>query len=313
MHFSSCLSPSPRSECYMALIINGEEIDDEVIEGEFRNVKGHYERMLQVACCERDQEFRGYAKDNIVSRVLLNQESMSRFPTISEEDVTQRLEKLMEAAGGEDQFYLNIGMPFKDEAVVRENVQGGVRLDKMLGEIYGPDPDFTEEELKAAYERDLSLYMTEEMINVAHITKNLQGAQSRNEVFKVMRDLRSQLLAGADFMKLAEENRADDQQQLDLGWFKRGEFMEEFEVIAFSMGEGEVSPVFTTQLGFHLCTLLGRKTPEAIPFDAVKEAVRQRLLEAHKDAKFNELIAQLKAVAKIEDTDPEESAENAGH
>ena len=42
----------------MALIINGEEIDDEVIEGEFRNVKGHYERLLQVACCERDQEFR---------------------------------------------------------------------------------------------------------------------------------------------------------------------------------------------------------------------------------------------------------------
>ncbi|MEN3942908.1 peptidylprolyl isomerase [Prosthecobacter sp. SYSU 5D2] len=297
----------------MALIINGEEIDDEVIEGEFRNVKGHYERMLQVACCERDQEFRGYAKDNIASRVLLNQESMRRFPTISEEDVTQRLEKLIEAAGGEDQFYLNIGMPFKDEAIVRENVQGGVRLDKMLGEIYGPDPDFTEVELKAAYERDLALYMTEEMIHVAHITKNLQGAQSRNEVFKSMRELRSQLLAGADFMKLAEENRADDQQQIDLGWFKRGEFMEEFEVIAFSMGEGEISPVFTTQLGFHLCTVLGRKAPEAIPFDAVKEAVRQRLLEAHKDAKFNELIAQLKAEAKIEDTDPDETAENAGH
>lgn len=296
----------------MALIINGEEIDDEVIEGEFRNVKGHYERMLQVACCERDQEFRGYAKDNVISRVLLNQESMRRFPTISEEDVTLRLEKLMEAAGGEDQFYLNIGMPFKDEAVVRENVQGGVRLDKMLGEIYGSDPDFTEEELKAAYERDLPLYMTEEMIHVAHITKNLQGAQSRNEVFKSMRDLRSQLLAGADFMKLAEENRADDQQQIDLGWFKRGEFMEEFEVIAFSMGEGEISPVFTTQLGFHLCTLLGRKAPEAISFDAVKEAVRQRLLEAHKDAKFNELIAQLKAGAKIEDTDPDES-ETSGH
>ncbi|GAA5148629.1 hypothetical protein GCM10023213_45230 [Prosthecobacter algae] len=297
----------------MALIINGEEIDDEVIEGEFRNVKGHYERMLQVACCERDQEFRGYAKDNLVSRVLLNQESVKRFPEVSDEDVSARLQKLIEEAGGETQFYMNIGMPYKDEAVVRENVKGGVRLDKMLGDIYGADPDYSEEELTAAYESNLPLYMTEEIIRVAHITKNLQGAQSRNEVFKTMRELRTQLLAGADFMTLAEEHRADEQQQIDLGWFKRGEFMEEFEVIAFSMNDREISPVFTTQLGFHLCTVLGRKSPEAIPFAAVKEAVRQRLLESHKDTRFNEFIAQLKSEAKIEDTDPDEAGESGGH
>ncbi|HEY1083799.1 MAG TPA: peptidylprolyl isomerase, partial [Prosthecobacter sp.] len=129
----------------------------------------------------------------------------------------------------------------------------------------------------------------------------------RQDVFKVMRELRVKLLAGADFMALAEEHRSDEQQQIDLGWFKRGEFMEEFEVIAFSMNEGEISPVFTTQLGFHICTLLGRKAPEPIPFAAVKEAVRQRLGDAHKDQKFNELIASLKAAAKIEDTDPEDS------
>lgn len=297
----------------MALIINGEEIDDELIEGEFRNVKGHYERMLQVACCERDQEFRGYAKDNLISRLLLNQEALRRFPTVADEEVTSRLQKLIEEAGGETQFYMNIGMPYKDEAVVRENVQGGVRLDKMLGDIYGTEPEFSDEELKEAYERELPLFMTEETLHVAHITKSLQGAQSRNEVFKTMRELRTQLLAGTDFMTLAEEHRTDEQQQIDLGWFKRGEFMEEFEVIAFSMGEGEISPVFTTQLGFHLCTVLGRKPSEALPFAAVKEAVRQRLLEGYKDKKFNELIAQLKAAAKIEDTDPEEAPENCGH
>ena len=65
----------------------------------------------------------------------------------------------------------------------------------------------------------------------------------------------------------AEEHRADEQQQINLGWFKRGEFMEEFETIAFSMGEGEISPVFTTQLGFHVCTVTGRNPSVARPFD----------------------------------------------
>ena len=113
-------------------------------------------------------------------------------------------------------------------------------------------------------------------------------------------------------MKLAEEHRADDQQQIDLGWFKRGEFMEEFEAIAFSMNEGEISPVFTTQLGFHICTVLGRKKPEPMPFEQVKDTVRARLIEQHRDAKFNDLLAELKAAAQIEDTDPPEG-ENCGH
>jgi parvulin-like peptidyl-prolyl isomerase len=295
----------------MALIINGEEVDDEVIEGEFRNVKAHYERTLQVSCCERDPEFRGYAKDNIVSRVLLSQAARERFPTVDEEDVTARLNKLIEQAGGEDQFYMNIGMPQKNEALIRENVAGGVRLDNMLGIAYGPELNPSDEELRAYYEANVQSYMTEEMIQAAHITKSLQGATSRQQVYDEMRGIREQLRQGADFMKLAEAHRADDQQLIDLGWFKRGEFMEEFETIAFSMVEKEFSPVFNTQLGYHICTVLGRKAPEAMPFEMVKEAVRLRMQEENKDKKFNELIAELIAKAKIVDTEPE--PENCGN
>jgi hypothetical protein len=297
----------------MALIINGEELDDEIIEAEFRNVKGHYERLLQVSCCERDPEFRGYAKDNIISRVLLNQESMKRCPIVDEADVTERLTKLIEGAGGEAQFYMQIGMPHKDEAVVRQNVAGGVRLDKMLGEIYGTEPEPTDAELRAYYEKNLATYMTEEMIHAAHITKSLQGAKSRQEVFEAMRSIRQELLAGAEFMKLAEEHRADEQQMIDLGWFKRGEFMEEFETIAFSMGEKEISPVFNTQLGFHICTVLGRKVSEPMPFEMVKDSVRQRMIEEFKDTKFNEFVEQLKAGAEIKDTDPADENCGCGH
>jgi hypothetical protein len=45
----------------------------------------------------------------------------------------------------------------------------------------------------------------------------------------------------------------------------------------------------------------------------VKEAVRQRMLEEFKDAKFNELIEQLKEAAEIRDTDPLEENVNCGH
>ncbi len=289
----------------MPLIINGEEIDEDIIEAEFRQVKGHYERTLQVACCERDPEFRGYAKDNIISRALLNQEAQKRFPEVSEEEVTSRLQKLIEEAGGETRFYMNIGLVSKDEVAVRPNVANGVRLDKMLAEVYQPEPEYSDAELRAWYDTHLDRFLTDEQIHAAHITKSLQGAQSREEIFKHLRQVRAELQAGADFLTVAERERGGEQQQIDLGWFKRGEFMEEFEVIAFSMNVGEISPVFTTQLGLHLCTILGRKSPEPRLFEEAKEEVRQRMLDEYRDQRFNSFLEELKAAADIVNTEPE--------
>lgn len=290
----------------MALIINGEQIDEEIIEGEFRQIKGHYERTLQVACCERDPEFRAKAKDNIASRVLLNQEAKKRIPVVDDADVSARLEKLIAEAGGESRFYMNIGMSQKDEAIVRDNVANGARLDKLLGEVYSPEPEPSDDELRAFYEANIDQFLTDEYVRASHITKNLSGAQSRAEVYDAMRQLRKRALAGEDFMKLAEENRLDEEQQIDLGWFKRGDFMEEFEAIAFSMNEGEISPVFTTQLGFHVARLDGRRPKTPIPFEEAKETVRTRMLDNYRDQKFEAFLAELKSAAKIEDTDPEE-------
>lgn len=293
----------------MALIINGETIDDEVIEEEFRHIKGQYERALQVACCERDEEFRTMAKDNLSSRALLQQEALRRFPEVSDEEVTERLAKLMEQAGGEDAFYANIGMPFKDEEIVREQVSNGVRLDKLLQLVYAPEPEFTDEQLREYYETNVKNYLTDEELRVAHVSINPVGAQHRDEVYQKMIELREQALAGADFESLGREHNTNKEQSPDLGWFKRGEFMEEFEVIAFSMKVGEVSPVFVTQLGYHMAKVLDRKPAVPKPFEEVKEEVRRQMLEEHRDAKFNQFVDDLKARAEIRDTELEARVE----
>ena len=295
----------------MPLLINDEAIDDDILEAEFRQIKGHYERTLQVACCERDPEFMATAKDNVTARVLLNQEALKRFPEIAEEDVTARLNKLVEEAGGEEHFYLKIGMPFKDEQLVRQNVANGVRMDKMLAEVYLPEPEYSDADLRAYYDTHTDAFLSEEVIRASHITKGMEGATSRREVYEHMRKLRQQLQDGYDFDTMAEEQRGNDQQQIDLGWFKRGEFMEEFETIAFSMQPGEISPVFTTQLGFHICKLVDRKPSAPLPFDEIQDAVRSRLIEEHRDTKFNAFIDQLKASAVIDDSNLRD--ETGGH
>ena len=288
----------------MALIINGETIDDEIIEAEFRQIKGQYERTLQVACCERDPEFQGYAKDNIIARAVLNQQAARQFPEVEDEDITTRLNKLIEEAGGEEHFYMKIGLPFGSTDIVRANVANGVRLDKLLGSVYGASPAPTDAEVEAYYHANIDVFKSDEQIHVVHITKGMEGAKSRNEVYEKMRHLRHELTAGADFQTMAEQQRGNEQQQIDLGWFKRGEFMEEFEAIAFSMEKDEISPVFTTQLGFHLCKVIDRRDPAPVPLADIKDAVIGRMVEEDRDRKFNAFVDGLKSQAAIEDTEP---------
>ncbi len=292
----------------MALIINGETIDDEIIEEEFRHIKGHYERTLQVSCCERDPEFRAMAKENLSSRALLNQEALRQHPSVSDDEISERLAKLIQQAGGEDEFYANIGLPFKDESLVRDNVSNGVRMDKMLQGVYAPEPEPPESDMRAYYETNISLFLTEEEVRASHISLNLSGAKSRQEAYNHLRQLRVQALAGADFDALGAEHSSNKETPPDLGWFKRGEFMEEFEVLTFSMDKDEISPVFMTHLGFHLCKVTDRKDAVPKPFEEVKDQVRARIIEIHRDQKFNSFIEELKKTAKVEDTEPDESA-----
>ena len=43
----------------MPLTINGESVDDGLLDAEFSQIKAHFEQQANVSCCERDDEFMG--------------------------------------------------------------------------------------------------------------------------------------------------------------------------------------------------------------------------------------------------------------
>ena len=290
----------------MPLVINNEEIPDEVVDGEFHEIKSHYERLLQVSCCERDPEFRGYAKDNVIARVLLGQEAKQRIAEPTAEDVEAAREALFEEHGGEERFYMNMGIHGGDQDMVLDNIRQSLRVEHLLAEIAAPLPDPDDTELEAFYREHLDHFLSTEEICASHITKNLGQASSRDEVYEHLRELRQKLKQGADFESIARQENDDPEQQIDLGFFKQGEFMPEFETIAFSLDVGEISPVFGTHLGLHLCTVTERRPPEPKPFAEVKEAALDLLRSLHREKKIEAFVEKLKADAKIEDTDPED-------
>ena len=283
----------------MPLIINGETVPDDLLEQEFEGIKAHYERMGAMSCCGRDEEFRGYARENLSARVLINQEAERRFPDIADDEVDEAFERLVASEGGRAAFFAHAGLTESDEPMVRQEVAAGLRVDRLMTELWGPEAAPDEAAELAFYEAHLDDYLSTEDVRAIHLFKHVEKVEDRGPLYDVLRSLRRQARAGGDFAALAAEHTDKEDRQVDLGFFRRGEFMEEFDLIVFSLEEGEVGPVFASHWGFHLVQLVERRPACPHPFAAVQEDVRARLLTEHRSRATREVVDRLKAAGEV--------------
>jgi len=289
----------------MPLIVNGQRIDDALLGAEFAGIKSYHERQGNVSCCERDEEFRGYARQNIIARVLLTQEAVRTTPVPSSEETDAAFEKLKEQHGGEHRFYINLGATPDQADQIKNDVSINLRVEKMLDRLCENEPQPGEGDLRDFYQKNLNIFMSPEEIRASHISKSPRVEQ-REEIFNLFRDLRQQLLAGADFDELARQHSDRGADLIDLGFFARGQLPEEFELVAFSMNVGEISPVFASGVGFHIAKVTGRKPAAAKPFEDVKDEAKALWLQQRRQEKMRELVAELQAKATIEEVPEEE-------
>ncbi len=289
----------------MPLVINGEQIEDAVIEHEFGEIKAHHERVGRVSCCERDDEFRSLARDNIIARVLISQKALESTQPPSSEDVDAALTKLMEEHGGEEAFYMNMGITPDQSDLIRENIATSLQVDGYLNEKCPLSEPPNQEDLKAYYEENKEAYMTAPEVRASHIFKSVRMAEDREDMFAELCKVREELKAGADFDATAREHTDKPHDEIDLGWFKRGELMDEFEVMTFSMEVGEVSPVFTTHGSFHIAKVTDKRPARLLAFDEVQDDVADRLRESRREAAIRELVESLKEESVIEEFEEE--------
>ncbi len=297
----------------MPLVVNGQTIDDAVIEQEFSAIKAHYESLGSISCCERDDEFRGYARDNITFRALLTQEAQRTIPEPGAEEVTRAFDKLKGEHGGGDQFYASVGLSPEQDGLIQRDLSVNLQVESLRDSACQSLPAPTEAECRAYYEGNIEQFSDEDEVRASHIFKSVRETEKREAIFKAFCEVRQRLVDGADFTELAREHSDKPAEEIDLGFFKRGELMDEFEIVTFSMKEGEVSPVFSTPHGFHLAKVTERKAGQPKPFESVRADIEAELTAQRQDTKLQELVDELKKTAKIEYIEPEDGFGDHDH
>lgn len=287
----------------MAFIINGTPVGDEVFEDEFESLKEHYQRMGEVVCCDRDAELRSYAKENVIHRILLEQESLKRFGPIEDARVEARFEELKAEHGGDQEFYDNTGFNRGDRNMILEKLKSSLLVDRLIEAEVDVPEKATDEELERYYRDNLSHFMGEEEVRVSQLFIEPSSHEAAREAFFALRAVRREILAGKDFDTAAREHGSDEERDIDLGFMRQGQTMPEIEAITFSMEVGEVSPIIATHYGFHLFKVTDRKEATPIPRAEIPD-LEKKYLGERRAIGIADLIDRIRESSTIEEVEP---------
>ncbi len=105
-------------------------------------------------------------------------------------------------------------------------------------------------------------------------------------IIERLKQIRKRIINGEDFATMAKAYSNDTGSAPkggDLGWFKEGTMVPQFEAAMNKLQPGEISPVVKTNFGYHIIEVLGRRT-----HDDADELIKARARDIIKKRKINE-------------------------
>ncbi|HDT13138.1 MAG TPA: hypothetical protein ENO03_02150, partial [Candidatus Aminicenantes bacterium] len=178
---------------------------------------------------------------------------------------------------------------------VKKSVLESMTINKFLAGIVESGAAVSEDELRRAYEGDMSGDKTASVRHILIMTEGKSDEEKAAARAKI-EDLLAQAKAGADFAELARVHSEDPGSKENGGLYEdfgRGQMVKPFEDAAFSVPVGEISDIVETRYGYHILKVVDRKK-ETRPFDDVRAELESRLKQGKESTVVRDYIQGLK-------------------
>ena len=284
----------------MTLIVNGEKIEDSLIQQEVERLRPHYEKVFRDQDPkEQKAQLFDWSRENVIERVLINQEAKNIDAGIPQARIESALEQVKKQYQNQGQSPQQLSA--EDEEKIKEDIKSQMRVEWMLQDVCKDIPGPSEKAVLEFYNENKEQFKSAEQVRVAHIVKHINWQTDEATAHNIIRKTQDALKNGAVFETLVAKYSDCPENGGDLGYITRGQMVEEFEDVVFNLGVNEASDVFRTRFGFHIAKLYDRK-PAVIP--AIKEVKKQVVSELKgqmRSKAIDEFVDRLKSKAKIEE------------
>ena len=205
----------------------------------------------------------------LANKLLINQAKLDSIE-VSEEEVevqlNARVDRILEFMNGDlKQFEDYYGQSVSDvKEQFREDLKNQLLSERMRSQIMA-NITVTPSEVKdffALIPQDSLPYFSSEVEIGEIVYKPLISKEANQKAIDTLESVRQRIITDeATFENMAIAYSGDGSARLggDLGWAKRGKYVQAFEAAAYKLDKGEVSPVVETEFGFHIIKMQERR------------------------------------------------------
>ncbi len=284
----------------MAFIVNGERIEDSAIKQEVERLRPDYERVfVDQEPKEREIQLLDWSRENVIERILINQEAAKNGEKIPYEQVEAALARLKEQYADPKQLYTDFGA--EDDEKIKQDIERQMRVEMSLNKVCENLPKPSKTEIRGYYEQNKEQFESQERIRVAHIVRYVNWQTDEQTAYDAISRAHEELKGGAAFEMVVDKYTDCADSGGDLGYVVRGQMVEEFEDVVFNLGVGQASDIFRTRFGFHIAKVYAREPAQVLPLEQVESRIIETLTEQKREKAIDGYIDQLKSQAKIEE------------
>jgi len=267
----------------MSILVNGEYVDGEIIRQEAAMVR----QKLIEAGVEPDPvalEMRAFewGKENVIERILLRQAAVAEAAPLAEEEV--------EAA---------LATAPKSLQADRTEIEIRLRVDKLIERLTAQVPAPSKKEISEFYYQNRQAFRHPELIRASHIVKNVDEKTDEATALAGIEAARAELERGRRFEEVADELSDCPGRGGDLGFFPRGEMVEEFDQVVFEQKTGKYGAIFRTPFGFHIARVTERRPEGYGELSEVRPRIEQTLRARKAEKALEDFVDALRAKADI--------------
>ncbi len=284
----------------MALVVNGEQIEDSAVKKEAERLRPDYEKaFVDMNPEEREIQLLDWSKENLIERILLQQEVKNIEPETPKDHLEPILANLKKNCRDPQDLYKDFDV--EDDENLKQAIDLIIRTEKTFEKLLKDLPKPSNADIRQHYEENKEQFNSGEQIRVAHIVKYVDWQTDEATAYQTIYLAHNELKQGAPFETVVDKYSDCADQNGDLGNISRGQMAEEFEDMVFNLDVGQVSDIFRTRFGFHIAKVYGRRPATVPAFEEVKDRITETINEQMRLNAIHDFIDKLKNKAKIED------------
>ncbi len=217
---------------------------------------------------------------SIIDESIIAFHAKEREIKVSAIEVDQMIEEIKEENGFSDEELIHA---LKSQSSSIQQLRKNLKRRRLVKKVMSYEitqTNISENEIRQYYIKNKDKFTKVGRIRAKHIVILLpkeSGKTKHAEVKKTIYELLAKIQNGGNFSEIASKYSQDGSASLggDLGWFKPGDMVPEFEQIAFSLKEGELGGPVKTKFGYHLILVTNREKPELVPLKDVSAKMKK--------------------------------------